>query len=144
MSDHRRPARRPAPTVEEHRTGELDLCKQLEVVNLGEVGVTLGDLLNHAISGVEGLEPAAYEGGVTQFKTSDGRWWCVLYEVHLRQLARPTCDECDAKIDPAEVGQEGPERVLCRRCRRCSTTSTGEPCKVAETAETPSDKEERE
>ena len=60
-------------------------------------------------------------GGLTQFKTTDGRWWCVLYEVRLRELARPTCDGCDAEINPAEVGQEGPERVLCRRCSATST-----------------------
>jgi hypothetical protein len=107
---------------EEHRTGELDLCKQLEVINLGEVGVTLGDLLDHAIGGVEGLQPTVDEGsGLTQFKTTDGRWWCVLYEVRLRELARPTCDGCDAEVNPAEVGQEGPERVLCRRCSATST-----------------------
>ena len=89
------------------------------MVNLGEAGVTLGDLLDHAISDVKGLEPTVYEGGgLTQFKTTDGRWWCVLYEVRLRELARPTCDGCDAEINPAEVGQEGPERVLCRRCWR--------------------------
>ena len=96
---------------------DADPREQLAVVNLGEPGVTLGDLLDEAAGSFEHLEPYTYQGGrQEQFQTSDGKWWLVTYAAHLTPVDCPTCDFCADDITHSDIGKAGPDGVLCKSC----------------------------
>jgi hypothetical protein len=94
-----------------------DPHEALGVVNVGEAGVTLGQLLDGAARSLEHLDVFRHDThGQEQFKTSDGRWWLVTYAAHLTAVDCPTCDECAEDVLPDDIGRDGPDRVICKSC----------------------------
>ncbi len=97
--------------------GEPDPREQLAVVNLGEPGVTLGDLLDEAVSSLEHLDLYHHDHtGQEQFQTLDGRWFIVTFAAHLTEVDCPTCDFCADDVAPDQIGKTGPAGLLCKSC----------------------------
>ena len=91
--------------------------EDLEVTNVGEPDVTLGQLLDGAAHTLEHLDLFRHDThGQEQFKTSDGRWWIVTYAAQLTPVDCPTCDECAEDVMADDIGRDGPDRVVCKSC----------------------------